>query len=93
MKNLRMKQATKFPHLNISKDSLPSVMWLLSRLYDTMGNKLLLECKQKRVGTMVLYKHCDLLSVLSNTLGKPVTAQRHTQTSLDTLTKKHQQEI
>ena len=42
---------------------------------------------------MLLYKHCDLLVVLSNALGKPSTIQRHAQTSNDILKNQHKQDL
>ena len=42
---------------------------------------------------MLLYKHCDLLVVLSNALGKHSTIQRHAQTSNDILKNQHQQDL
>ena len=47
-KDISLEQAKKFPLIK-SKDSLPSVRWLLSRLQNTLGDNLLLECKHKRV--------------------------------------------
>ena len=42
---------------------------------------------------MVLYKRCELLVVLSNALGKPLTIQRHAQTSNDILKNQHKQDL
>ena len=45
-KDIAFEQAKKFPRIK-SKDSLPSVRWLLSRLDNTLGDNLLLECNTK----------------------------------------------
>ena len=79
-RDIALQQANKYPHINILKNNLPSVRWLLSRLHETLGSNLVLECRHKCVGTMLLYKHCDTLTALSNALGKLNRLQRHTQT-------------
>ena len=51
------------------------------------------ECKHKKVGTMVLYKHCDVLTVLSNTLAKRTAAQRREETSVRDITTQFEEKI
>ena len=64
-RDIALQQANKYPHINILKNNLPSVRWLLSRVHETLGSNLVLECRHKCVGTMLLYKHCDTLTALS----------------------------
>lgn len=42
---------------------------------------------------MILYRHCDILAVLSNNIGKDLTAQRHAMTSVENITMQYEQEL
>ena len=68
---------------NVSPNHVPGTRWLLSRLYSFFGSSMVVECKHKRFGSLVLYRHCDLLKALSTALGKGVVSQKQNPTICD----------
>ena len=88
-----LQRKSDFPSVKLSKESLPSIKWFVIQLHSIFEDNVLFECKHKKFGTMVLSRHCDILSVLSNTIGKKVTAQRHAKASVEGITTHYEQEF
>ena len=88
-----LQRKSDFPSVKLSNESLPSIKWFDIQLHLIFEDNVLFECKHKKVGTMVLCRHCDILSVLSNTIGETVTAQRHAKASVEGITTHYEQEL
>ena len=66
-----------YPYLNLTTSDIPSTLWFISRLHHYLGEDIVMECKHKRIGTMIYHKNCDLSSALSHALGQQKTANKH----------------
>lgn len=78
-----LKQVTQYPTIGLGQHDIPSTRWLLSKLHTYFEDNIVFNCKQKKVGTMVLYRNCDILAVLSNNIKKCLSGQRQATKSVD----------
>ena len=69
--------AFQFPSLTVSEKDIPSSRWLLSRLYVSE-----VHCRQRRYGTVLFHKGCDMIQALCTALGKSQVVQRQAECEL-----------
>ena len=67
-----------FPNVCVQEKDVPSTRWLLSQLYAYFEGSIEVQCRQKRYGTLVYHKHCDLIQALTTALGKNNSQQSAT---------------
>ena len=58
-----------FPRVSV-QDDIPSSQWLLSQLHTCFEGSVEIQCRQKRYGTFIYHKQCDLIQALSTALAK-----------------------
>lgn len=88
-----LKQVAQYPTIGFNQENIPSTRWLLSIMHVYFEDNIVFSCKQKKVGTMVLYKHCDILTVLSNNIRRGATAQQQAATPVENITTHYEQEL
>ena len=59
-----------FVNVSVCESDIPSSRWLLSQLHVHFENMLEAQCRQRRYGTLIYHKSCDLIHALSSALGK-----------------------
>ena len=59
-----------FSSVNFSESDIPSSRWLLSHLHLHFEDMIEVQCRQRRYGTLVYHKNCDLVHALSSALGR-----------------------
>ena len=59
-----------FSSVNFSESDIPSSRWLLSHLNLHFEDMIEVQCRQRRYGTLVYHKNCDLVHALSSVLGR-----------------------
>ena len=57
-------------HTSVSMPKVPGQRWLLSRLEFSFDGKIVVECKHRRIGSLIFLEGCDHLHVISTLLGK-----------------------
>ena len=66
----------QFPQVcDISEDDIPGSRWLLSRILQYFEGILEIQCRQRRVGTLLFHKDCDLLQAMSIIMGRTTSLQ------------------
>ena len=59
-----------FVNVSVCESDIPNSRWLLSQLHVHFENMLEVQSRQRRYGTLIYHKSCDLIHVLSSALGK-----------------------
>ena len=65
-----LANAVSFPNVSVQENDVPSTRWLLAQLYACFEGSIQVQCRQKRYGTLVCHKHCDLIQALTTALAK-----------------------
>ena len=73
---LCMLNSTAFSNLDVSESDVPTSRWLLSKLHFYFNDNLQSHCRQKRHGTILMHKQCDILQALSSALSTHSSASQ-----------------
>ena len=57
-------------HIALGSENIPTRKWLLSKLHSYYENKIEVQCRQRRYGSVLFHRKCDLVHTLSTVLGK-----------------------
>ena len=67
-----------FVNVSACESDIPSSRWLLSQLHVHFENMLEVQSRQRRYGTLIYHKSCDLIHALSSALELELRSATHT---------------